>query len=142
MKVKVRKLTFAQRVAERLAEWDEKERAQKSEDEKIIIRLTELRPENADVRLQSDMEWRRYEKQREIRDQLEREYFEMFPDDPMMAYCLDVDSTPVFDPFIMSDMYKWAIENHRHWYEWQDLPKPYVPNYQLIWRECHHDTKS
>ena len=63
MKVKVRKLTFAQRVAERMAEWHEKERAEEHEREMIIKRLVELRPENAEERLAADAKWRQYESQ-------------------------------------------------------------------------------
>ena len=141
MEVKVRKLTFAQRVAERMAEWHEKERAEEHERNMIVKRLVELQPENAEERLEADAQWKRYENQQKICDQLEREYYALFPDDPPMCYALDVDNTPAFDPFIMTDMYKWALENKRHWYEWRDLPKPYTPDFNCKWRNLQHDTQ-
>lgn len=108
----------------------------------IIKRLVELQPENAEERLEADLKWKRYDNQCKIRNQLEREYYEIFPDDPPMCYALDVDNTPAFDPFIMTDMYKWALENKRHWYEWHDLPKSYTPDFNCKWRNLNHDTQS
>ena len=142
MKVKVRKLTFAQRVAERMAEWHEKKRAEEHEREMIIKRLVELRPENAEERLEADAKWRQYESQQKTCDQLEREYYALFPDDPPMCYSMEVDNTPAFDPFIMTDMYQWAIEHKQHWYDWPELPEPYTPDFNCKWRNLQHDTQS
>lgn len=141
MKVKVRKLTFAQRVAEKMAEWHNERLTEEEKESLIIKRLVELRPENAEERLEADTKRKCYENQCRIRDQYEREYYEMFPDDPPMCYALDVDGTPAFDPFIMTDMYQWAIEHKQHWYEWSELPKPYRPDFNLKWRNLKNESQ-
>ena len=66
-----------------------------------------------------------------LRDEYRREYYALFPKDPPMGFHMEVDNTPAFDPFIMTNMYIWAIKNKRHWYEWPDLPKSYVPLFDL-----------
>ena len=140
MKVKVRKLTFAQKVAEKMAEWEEERPARERERMEIVRRLVELRPENAEVRLAADLKWRQYENQQKTCERLEREYYALFPDDPPMCYAMDVDAAPAFDPFIMTDMYTWAIEHKRHWYNWPELPASYTPDFTFKWSEMQHDT--
>lgn len=117
MKVKVRKLTKTQKDSE--------------EDNPLIRRLHDREQGIIRHYPEAEAKWERYLRQCEIRDRLEQEYYEMFPDDPPIFYAMDVDNTPSFDPFIMTDMYTWALENRRHWYEWHSLPASYAPDMRM-----------
>lgn len=123
MKVKVRKFRISNGIRD-IFDAD-------SEEDFIVQRLTDLRPEYAGERLAVDTKLKRYEKQQKLRDEYRREYYALFPKDPPMGFHMEVDNTPAFDPFIMTNMYIWAIKNKRHWYEWPDLPKSYVPLFDL-----------
>lgn len=75
---------------------------------------------------------RRRNEQEGIAEKYEHEYYKIFPNDPLLGYSDDVDNVPSFDPWIMTNMYLWAIENKRHFWEWPDLPKSYEPVPQTI----------
>ncbi len=84
--------------------------------------------QEAEIRVKQEDNLKRRKEQKAIEEKYEAEYFGLFPDDPFVCYVDDVDNTPAFDPWIMTSLYLWGIENKRHWYEWPDLPASYTPS--------------
>ena len=60
----------------------------------------------------------------DIFDQLAKtkeEYYSIFPDDPLVAYDDDYACSAEYE----ISVFKWAIENRQHWYDYPNLSGAY-----------------
>lgn len=133
MKVKVRKITLFQPEQEWFGdeiflfdppktqeEYDRRVKEQQISDEKLRRKLEA-----------ESVLWEKYEK----------EYFKLFPDDRPIYHCLGCRND---DGWSEIEVYKWAVENKKHWYECPNLSESMSPERSakamrefLEWSDAH-----
>lgn len=78
-------------------------------------------------RVKDEEESKRLKERAAIEKKVYEEYFAMFPNDDMIFYEDDCDGW--IDGRYMSEsmpLYLWGIENHKHWWENNNLPRGVV----------------
>ena len=72
-------------------------------------------------------------------DLIQQHYYSLFPDDPLVGYHEEYDHSVTYE----LSVFKWAIENKKHWYEYPNLSKAYfkMPFSYSDWRKYQSESQ-